>query len=920
VAAILENTAAPELDVVGDVAEVAQPVAQQPATGRANMLIGNTPLIDLSALAKTSGVRILAKAEFMNPSGSIKDRIALHILSKAEREGRLRPGDTVVASTSGNTGSAIAMVCALRGYKYIVITNAKCSEEKRESMRAYGGEVIVAEENLPADHPEHYVNLEATLCERNTRYFGVDQYENADNPDAYYNTLGPEIWEQTSGEVTHFVAGGSTGGTMSGTSRFLKEASEGRVQTLMPDPVGSVLWGAYHGDGTPAEEGALAAMKYKVEGVGKDSVPGALSFENVDAMLSVTDKEAFDMCRRLSETEGVLAGGSGGLNVHAAVELSERLDKGTIVTVLPDSGVKYLSKIFNSSWRDQNGLKDGAEDPQENLQKARIDAGPEDALAAVADHPQKPPLANREEAGRFLQAAVTMFSEYATARELHQGGPAGAKAIADQPVIKLRSPEQICGEFARVGVPMAIGDNEEAAGREELLEACQLTLDLSMQTNHPLFMNQLYAGPDPVGLVGEWLVAAANSNVHTYEVAPVFTLAEREALAKMARMWMAVPEGGETPTHDGLFVPGGSMANMYGILLARHAADPEVRERGLAGGPRMVGFCSDEAHYSFLKGAATTGLGRQNMVAVATDDDGVMIPEALDAAIEEAKAAGAKPFFVGATAGTTVLGAYDNFTAVRKVCDRHGVWMHVDAAWGSGAFLSPRLRAQYLAGVESADSITWNPHKQMNMPLTCSAFLTKKEGALREANASSAAYLFQPDKLYTEMDLGDRSIQCGRRADAFKLWLAWKSKGDKQWAAESEHAYDLAATFERRIRASERRFVMAARRSCTNVCFWYVPPRLRPQLALHALLDGDEMDPEGPVDISGVPKPLLDELQGVAPKLKARMQETGDAMIGFQQNKGLPNFFRCVFAGAKGLDETVLEELLERMDVLGQDL
>ena len=232
-------------------------------------IIGNTPLLDLSRMSKTKGVRILAKAEYLNPSGSIKDRIAQHIIDCAERDGKLRPGDTLVASTSGNTGAAVAMVAAIRGYGYIAITNAKCSQEKRDSMAAYGGKLIVAKDGLPADHPEHYVNLEHTLCAANPTFFPINQYENPDNPDAYYRTLGPEIWKQTKGKVTHFIAGGSTGGTVSGVGKYLKEASKNTVKVLMPDPCGSVMYGAYHGDGTPVPTGVLAAGKYSVEGVGK---------------------------------------------------------------------------------------------------------------------------------------------------------------------------------------------------------------------------------------------------------------------------------------------------------------------------------------------------------------------------------------------------------------------------------------------------------------------------------------------------------------------------------------------------------------------------------------------------------------------------------------------------------------------------
>ena len=330
----------------------------------ASAIIGNTPLLNLSRLSKTPGVKIMAKAEYLNPSGSIKDRIAQHIIDCAERDGKLKPGDTLVASTSGNTGAAVAMVAAIRGYGYIAITNTKCSQEKRDSMAAYGGQLIVAKDGLAADHPEHYVNLEATLCDRNENYFPVNQYENPDNPDAYYKTLGPEIWKQTKGKVTHFIAGGSTGGTVSGTGKYLKEASKNTVKVLMPDPVGSVMYGAYHGDGTPVPTGVLAAGKYSVEGVGKDSVPGTMNFSVVDAMLSVTDKQCFDMCLRLSREEGLLTGGSSGLNMHAAVELSGRCNPGAvIVVVLPDSGIKYLSKIYSPEWRRSKGFE-GAEEEE----------------------------------------------------------------------------------------------------------------------------------------------------------------------------------------------------------------------------------------------------------------------------------------------------------------------------------------------------------------------------------------------------------------------------------------------------------------------------------------------------------------------------------------------------------------------------
>lgn len=318
-------------------------------------LIGDTPMVDLSFLSANPCVKIFGKAEFFNPSGSIKDRIANHIISCAEAEGKLRPGGTVVAATSGNTGSAIAMVCAMRGYKYIVITNEKTSKEKRDSMAAYGGQVLVGPSGKPADHPLHYQNMAVTLCKENPDYFDVDQYDNPRNPEAYYLTLGPEIWEQTKGAVTHFVAGGSTGGTISGTGKYLKEMKP-EVKVCMPDPKGSVFWDFYK-EGVPEEE--LQPGSYQVEGVGKDSIPGAMNFGVVDEMLQLNCKQSFEMCRRVAAEDGMLIGGSSGLNLSAAVELSKTAAEGSvIVAVMPDSGIKYLSKIFNDEWMVEKGFMD----------------------------------------------------------------------------------------------------------------------------------------------------------------------------------------------------------------------------------------------------------------------------------------------------------------------------------------------------------------------------------------------------------------------------------------------------------------------------------------------------------------------------------------------------------------------------------
>jgi len=1041
------------------------------AAGNTGAVVGNTPLLDLSRLSKAENVKILAKMEFLNPTGSIKDRIALHMISRAESEGKIKPGvTTIVASTSGNTGCSVAMVCALKGYDYIVITSKKCSEEKRGSMRAFGGQVIIADDGLAADHPEHYVNLESTLCEQNENYFGIDQYENQHNPEAYYTSLGPEIWQQTRGRVTHFVAGGSTGGTVTGTGAYLKHVSDNQVQVLMPDPVGSVIfehWAKH------VPENELQASGYKVEGVGKDSIPGTLDLSFVDAMISVTDKQSIQMCQTLSSTAGALVGGSSGLNVYAAVELSKELGRQnpsrefTIVTVLPDSGLKYLSKIYNQTWCEENGFTDDEGDPQDEVNRSRCrdTAVPRASATEVDDdlaaEENKSPLFSREVANAFLKDAADILTEYAAAEDVHvvddtsggnsnsgngsgSGGGGGGNSnsnnsnsnneqedndetspllssssynapivsttalggganpafprakLADPatpipPVITLASPEEIDAAYrerASMSLSLLANGGGGSHTTDKLLEALKVTLDMSARTHHPLFLNQLYSGVDPIGLAGEWLTAATNTNVHTYEVAPVFTLIEREVLAKMASIWLADPDEVTSvakpttnrkssfqkflssseaadpmptpsaenslddavacaPPHDGLFVPGGSISNMYGMLLARHRADPEYVNRGAYGAPRLVAFVSDQAHYSFSKTAGVMGLGRDNVWSVESDASGAMIPDALERSIEKAVAEGATPFFVGATAATTVMGAFDPFVSIREICDRHSftpagasedervpIWMHVDAAWGGMYFMSPKLRKQTLRGAERADSLTWNPHKMMNMPLTCSVILTREPGSLQAMNASNAAYLFQPDKNFVEYDLGDRSIQCGRKADAFKLWLAWKAKGDLGWCLEVEHVNALGEGLERMIMdqqatssvagcSFEGRFLMATPRSCTNVCFWYIPPRLVGELDMHIVTVDSMGEPVSPVSLVGVPDELRSEIDGVAPKIKDRMQRMagdGSALIGFQRNKGLPNFFRLVLPGGKGLSDEVLLRMLKRMDELGKDL
>jgi len=308
--------------------------------------IGQTPLVPLRRMIEHPHVTVLAKLEFMSPTGSIKDRIARHIILKAEREGRLKPGGTIIESTSGNTGAAVAMLAAARGYRAILVMPAKASIEKQMAARALGAEVIVSPPDAKPGESEHYVQKSLDLARRIPGAFRINQYDNPDNAEAHYLGTGPEIWEQCGGRIDYFVAAGSTGGTVSGTGRYLKERNPA-IKVVMPDPAGSI-YGPYFRTGAfdPADK-----KKYQVEGVGKDHLVACMDFSVIDEVMTFTDQDAFGAARRLARQEGILAGGSSGANVWACMQLAERLDgEAVIVTVLPDSGLKYFSKFYDDHW------------------------------------------------------------------------------------------------------------------------------------------------------------------------------------------------------------------------------------------------------------------------------------------------------------------------------------------------------------------------------------------------------------------------------------------------------------------------------------------------------------------------------------------------------------------------------------------
>ncbi|MBT3369391.1 MAG: cysteine synthase family protein [Rhodospirillaceae bacterium] len=313
-------------------------------TGAVNLLdtIGNTPLVALENLFSGYRAKVFAKLEFFNPTSSIKDRIVSHIVADAERTGQLPPGGTIVENTSGNTGAAIAMIAALNGYRAVLTMPDKVSKEKQAALTALGAEIVVCPTNAVPGSADHYVQRARDIAAETPNSFMINQYDNPMNADAHYQTTGPEIWRQTGGTVDYFVAAGSTGGTISGVGRYLKEQKP-EVKVLMPDPIGSIYY-TYFKTGR-IDESEIGS--YQVEGIGEDHIAKCMDFTVVDEMLQFTDDDAFGMTRRLAASEGILAGGSSGANLFGCMQLAERLDAPVnIVTVLPDTGLKYLSKIF----------------------------------------------------------------------------------------------------------------------------------------------------------------------------------------------------------------------------------------------------------------------------------------------------------------------------------------------------------------------------------------------------------------------------------------------------------------------------------------------------------------------------------------------------------------------------------------------
>jgi cystathionine beta-synthase len=353
-----------------------EPRNLRPATNVLEM-IGWTPLVRLNRV--TAGIRtpVYGKAEFMNPGGSLKDRIGPAIIEVAEREGRLRPGGTVVEGTSGNTGIGLCLAAAVKGYRCIFTIPDKMSQEKVRLLKAFGAEVIVTPTAVPPDHPDSYTETAKRIARETPNAILADQFYNQANPEAHYRSTGPEIWQQTEGRVTHYVSAAGTGGNLTGVGRYLKEQNS-EVRVVGGDPLGSILRG-YASTGLKAE-----GAPYKIEGIGQDKIPGTLDMDLVDEWREVDDRTAFGMARRLTREEGLFVGGSAGLIAHVAIQIAREIDdpEACVVFLLCDTGERYLSKLYSDEWMRENRMIEPARLTVADMVMGKSDGAP-DRLVAV---------------------------------------------------------------------------------------------------------------------------------------------------------------------------------------------------------------------------------------------------------------------------------------------------------------------------------------------------------------------------------------------------------------------------------------------------------------------------------------------------------------------------------------------------------
>ncbi len=356
--------------------------------------------------------------------------------------------------------------------------------------------------------------------------------------------------------------------------------------------------------------------------------------------------------------------------------------------------------------------------------------------------------------------------------------------------------------------------SKEGSTYKELLSAIEQYLTLSTKTGHKQFFNQLFGNENIASIMGEMTASITNTSMYTYEMAPVATLMELELIKKMCA-YLNFSNG------DGIFTPGGSISNLQAMLIARNKSFPNTNENGIQNYPKMIAFVSEDAHYSFDKAANVLGLGTKQLRKIKTNKQGKMIAEELEKEIEKSIRNKEKPFFIGLTTGTTIKGAFDPIEAIAPIAKKHNCWLHADGSWGGSVVISNKHK-HLIKGIEKVDSFTWNPHKLMNISLSCSCLLVRKKGILEQSLSNeNADYLFhENDNKY--YDLGKKSLQCGRRVDALKLWLSWKYYGDVEYENRINKLFELAKYAAFKVKTNKNIELMNEP-SFLNICFRWIP-------------------------------------------------------------------------------------------------
>lgn len=618
-----------------------------------------------------------------------------------------------------------------------------------------------------------------------------------------------------------------------------------------------------------------------------------------------------------------------------------------------------LGIIINHSWHSavilfKTNFKDGKHQQITGSQSSRKTVNLSETSCEVSEL-ERPMLDSGDGSFQVLEAAVSLVTKH-----IH-------KKRTGTKVVEYLSPEQMLGTLFSVDSSNSLNlkrctSNNTLNGAQEMVQCFEQIMKYSVNTNHPLFFNQLFGALDPVAFAAELIALSVNTSAYTYETAPVFTMIERELFSHLSQLIFGANSG-----HDGLMLPGGSLSNLTALHVARyyakkcylqsiimndsykcHVQEEKKQEDAnvipSSSDPELVAFVSSEAHYSFAKSVSVTGIGRKNLIVVPTLSNGQMDAGQLDAMMVqlENEGQGAKvPFFVAVTSGSTVRGSFDDIEAIVQVCRRHEerlnarfepsfqrsninsesnlqkqkhkIWIHVDGAWGGSAIFSSRRDIQELMkGVEQVDSFTFNPHKMLGAPQQTTAFITRHEGVLKAANSTGAKYLFDSRKHGAEYDLGDASYTCGRRTDAIKLWAQLKFYGSNGIGSMLESKVDSLQLLAESIRKDDR-FVLACDPWPFNVNFYYLPRRIRKNLVAAKINIKS--------NLPKIPDELAQEFSQISVKLKLLLHKSGEMMIPFQPlNDQKADCFRVVLAGKKCLGQCDIEQMLNLMDKYGHDL